>query len=282
MQEKSRFETQHENGQNTIVDNLLPRLRAYLTMMPDVKLAYFQPGPSGDEITVSGADHPRVIVAFTRNISSAQVAKRLVKIRRHFAPMLPDEVEFLDIERLDYREACEIAFNERMVYGSQEAVERDLAERFPDVRFIAIGATLEQITAALGQLSLAASLVGGLAVGNGLLVLLGSLAAGRKQRQADAVITKVLGSTRYRILLVAMIQYGLLALFAAVLATPVGLVLAFMLNEVLLDVQFSFATTTLAIVIGGAIVFTAILGATTILSALRPRPALRLREMGAD
>jgi len=161
-------------------------------------------------------------------------------------------------------------------------VERDLAERFPDVRFIAIGATLEQITAALGQLSLAASLVGGLAVGNGLLVLLGSLAAGRKQRQADAVITKVLGATRFRILLVAMIQYGLLALFAAILATPVGLVLAFMLNEVLLDVQFSFASATLAIVIVGAILFTAILGATTILSALQPRPALRLREMGAD
>lgn len=166
--------------------------------------------------------------------------------------------------------------------GTEEAVERDLAERFPDVRFIAIGATLEQITAALGQLSLAASLVGGLAVGNGLLVLLGSLAAGRKQRQADAVITKVLGATRFRILLVAMIQYGLLALFAAILATPVGLVLAFMLNEVLLDVQFSFASATLAIVIIGAILFTAILGATTILSALQPRPALRLREMGAD
>lgn len=166
--------------------------------------------------------------------------------------------------------------------GAEEAVERDLATRFPDIRFIAIGATLEQITAALGQLSLAASLVGGLAVGNGLLVLLGSLAAGRKQRQADAVITKVLGATRLDILSVAMMQYGLLALFAAILATPVGLALAYMLNEVLLDVQFSFATTTLAIVIGGAILFTAILGATTILSALRPRPALRLREMGAD
>ena len=84
------------------------------------------------------------------------------------------------------------------------------------------------------------------------------------------------------ILLVAMIQYGLLALFAAILATPVGLVLAYMLNDVLLDVQFSFATGTLLVVIGGAIVFTAILGATTILAALQPRPALRLREMGAD
>ena len=35
--------------------------------------------------------------------------------------------------------------------GAEEAVERDLATRFPDIRFIAIGATLEQITAALGQ-----------------------------------------------------------------------------------------------------------------------------------
>ena len=166
--------------------------------------------------------------------------------------------------------------------SSESIVERQLATTLPDVHFIAIGQTLELITAALGQLSLAASLVGGLAVGNGLLVLLGSLAAGRRQRQADAVITKVLGARRLEIFSVSVVHYVLLATFAAVLATPLGIGLAWILTMVLLDVEFTVDALTIAAVDLGAIVITGILGATTIRKALRPRPALLLRQLGAE
>lgn len=162
--------------------------------------------------------------------------------------------------------------------GREEAVERQLATAFPDVRFIAIGATLEQITRALSQLSLAASLVGGLAVGNGLLVLIGSLATGRRQRQADAVITKVLGARRFDILAVSVLHYVLLAAFAAVLATPLGIGLAWILTMVLLEVEFALDVATLAAVDLGAIVITGLLGATTILGVLSVRPVRYLRE----
>ena len=166
--------------------------------------------------------------------------------------------------------------------GREDDVERMLAERVPDIRFIAIGQTLEQITAALSQLSLAASLVGGLAVGNGLLVLIGSLATGRRQRQADAVITKVLGASRIEVLSAAVLRYLLLAAFAALLATPLGIALAWVLTMVLLDVEFALDPLTLALVEAGAIVFTGLLGATTILQGLRSRSALFLRELGAE
>ena len=166
--------------------------------------------------------------------------------------------------------------------GRESDVERYLATAFPDVRFIAIGETLEKITVALGQLSLAASLVGGLAVGNGLLVLLGSLATGRRQRQADAVITKVLGARKAEVLAVSVVHYLVLAAFAALLATPLGIGLAWILTMVLLDVDFSLNAITLAAVDAGAIIITGVLGATTIHKALRPRPALLLRELGAE
>lgn len=162
--------------------------------------------------------------------------------------------------------------------GREEAVERHLAQALPDVRFIAIGATLEQITKALSQLSLAASLVGGLAVGNGLLVLIGSLAAGRRQRQADAVITKMLGAKRFDVLSVSVVHYLMLASFAALLATPLGIGLAWILTMVLLDVDFALDPTTLAAVDLGAILITGCLGATTIIGVLSVRPARFLRE----
>jgi putative ABC transport system permease protein len=162
--------------------------------------------------------------------------------------------------------------------GREEAVERDLATALPDVRFIAIGATLEQITQALSQLSLAASLVGGLAVGNGLLVLIGSLATGRRQRQADAVISKVLGAKRFDVLSVSVLHYVLLAGFAAALATPLGIGLAWILTMVLLDVEFALDASTLAAVDLGAIVITGLLGAATIFGVLSRRSAGFLRE----
>lgn len=166
--------------------------------------------------------------------------------------------------------------------GREDAVERQLASAFPDVKFIAIGETLKQITVALGQLSLAASLVGGLAVGNGLLVLIGSLATGRRQREADAVITKVLGAKRMEVLSVSVVHFVVLAAFAALLATPLGIALSFIITMILLDVDFTLDAATLVTVDLGAIAITGLLGATTILRALAPRPALLLRELSAE
>ena len=68
----------------------------------------------------------------------------------------------------------------------------------------------------------------------GLLVLIGSLAMGRRRRQADAVITRVLGASRIEVLSAAVLRYILLAAFAALLATPIGIALAWLLTTVLL------------------------------------------------
>jgi putative ABC transport system permease protein len=163
--------------------------------------------------------------------------------------------------------------------GREEAVERSLAATLPDVRFVAIGETLDQITKALGQLSLAAAAVGGLAVGNGLLVLIGSLAAGRQQRRADALITKVLGAPQLEIIAVVALQYLLLAIFAAALATLLGIAVAWALTLALLDVDFTANGWMLAIVNICAIATVAALGATTILAAFRTAPARLLREL---
>ena len=163
--------------------------------------------------------------------------------------------------------------------GREDAVARSLAAALPDVRFIAIGETLDQITKALGQLSLAASSVGALAVGNGLLVLIGSLATGRQQRRADALITKVLGARQFDVIAVLAAQYLLLAAFAAILATALGIALAWILTAMLLDVDFALNSFVLAAVDAGAIAIVGLLGATTVLSAFRTAPARLLREL---
>jgi putative ABC transport system permease protein len=163
--------------------------------------------------------------------------------------------------------------------GREEAVERLLAAQLPDIRFIAIGDTLEQITNALSQLSYAAVLVGGLAVGNGLLVLVGSLSTGRRQREADTVIGKVLGATRFELLATAFLQYLILAALAVLPAIALGVGLGWLLSMLMLNVEFTIDADSLAVVLAVAIAITALLGATTILRAASARPARLLRDL---
>lgn len=163
--------------------------------------------------------------------------------------------------------------------GREELVERELAATVPDVRFIAIGETLEQVTKALAQLSLAAATVGGIAVVNGLFVLIGSLATGRQQRRADALITKVLGASQVELMVTYALQYLLLATYAALLAAFIGIMVAWGLTLALLNVEFTVNTAILALVLGGAVALVAILGVTTIISVFRTAPARLLRQL---
>ena len=160
-----------------------------------------------------------------------------------------------------------------------EAVGRLLASELPDIRFISVGDTLKQVTDALSQLSFAASLVGGLAVGNGLLVLIGSLSTGRRQREADAVITKVLGATRLDLVATAALQYLLLALLAALPAFLLGLGLGWVVSSVMLAVEFTVRFDIIVVVLAVAVAITAVLGAMTIWRAVSIRPALLLRDL---
>ena len=52
----------------------------------------------------------------------------------------------------------------------------------------------------------------------GLLVLAGAVAAGHRRRVYDAVVLKVLGATRRRIMGAFLIEYGLIGLATAMFA----------------------------------------------------------------
>ncbi|HEY3415772.1 MAG TPA: HepT-like ribonuclease domain-containing protein [Armatimonadota bacterium] len=98
--------------------------------MPEVRLAYFQPIPPDEQLRLSGPDASRVIPVFTRSVSSEHIKKRLAKMRRYFTPLLAPPIEFVDIEHMDCREACEIAFNAEVIYGGTDIVERDRLYRY--------------------------------------------------------------------------------------------------------------------------------------------------------
>ena len=165
--------------------------------------------------------------------------------------------------------------------GKEKDVERALARKYPDITFLPVGELLSQAAGILTKLSTAVSIVGALAVINGVLVLAGTMAAGRKQREADAVVNKVLGATRRDVVQVFALEYALLGAFAAALATIVGVAGAYGISRVLqMDMGFSVDPVLVIGVLVGSVLLTILTGAITTWSALSMKPVNYLRSLG--
>jgi putative ABC transport system permease protein len=101
-------------------------------------------------------------------------------------------------------------------------IERAVTDRFPNVSAVRVREVLDGVREILGRLGAAVRAVAALAVAAGALVLAGAIAAGHRRRVYDAVLLKVLGATRWRLLQAHLLEFGLLGLVTAVLAAVIG------------------------------------------------------------
>jgi putative ABC transport system permease protein len=124
---------------------------------------------------------------------------------------------------------------------------------------------------------MAVAVVGGGARLRGVFVLAGASAAGRRQREAEAVVTKVLGATRRQLALAFLIEYGLLGLLAALVAAGLGAVAGWAVTARLLELAFHLDWMLIAEVALAAVAVTILTGLVMTWTTLAARPAAFLR-----
>jgi putative ABC transport system permease protein len=112
-----------------------------------------------------------------------------------------------------------------------------------------------------------------------VLVLAGALAAGHHGRVYDAVILKTLGATRGRLVLAYGLEYAILGLATAVVATVAGTAAAAYVVEEVMRFRFSFAPSAAALAAGVAVVLTVAFGLIGTWRALGEKPAQILRNL---
>ena len=159
----------------------------------------------------------------------------------------------------------------------QAGVQSALVQQFPTLGFIPVSEALAQVSVVIGSLANAVSIVGAVALLSGVFVLAGALAAGRRQREADAIIAKVLGATRSQIAAAFLIEYGLLGLLATLVAAGLGAAAAWAVASQVLQLHFALDLPLVAAVALGAVAVTMLTGLVTTWSALTARPAAFLR-----
>jgi len=155
---------------------------------------------------------------------------------------------------------------------------RAIGKAFPSVTVIRVKDALEAVNAILSKVMVAVRVAGAVTLVAGALVLAGALATAQRRRILDAVVLKVLGATRRRVLTSHALEYVLLAVIAGVFAAALGAFAAWIAVEEVMKIPFTFSAgavgRALALAIGMVLVF----GALGTWAVLRAKPAAILRS----
>ena len=109
---------------------------------------------------------------------------------------------------------------------SEDAIANAVAEALPNVTAIRVRDVLETAMSLLTRIAGATESVAAAAIGAGLLVLIGALAAARRARLYEAAVLRAIGASRRTIIMIAAIEHSLIGLVAAIIASVLGIVAA--------------------------------------------------------
>lgn len=123
---------------------------------------------------------------------------------------------------------------------SEDAVYRDVTDRFNNISVIRVKEALETASRILTRIGAAVTGTAALTIISGILVLAGAVAAGHRRRVYDAVILKVLGATRRDILKAYLLEFAFLGLAAAGVAAVAGTLAAWLLVARVMDADWVF------------------------------------------
>src|SRR5207253_2046261 len=116
--------------------------------------------------------------------------------------------------------------------------QHDLVERFPNVSVVDFREILVTIRDVMGKVTLAISIVGGLVLFSGGLILVGAVAMTKFQRVYEAAVFKTLGASTAAIAKMLFFEYGVLGLLAGIVGSLGAVALTWGVSRYALDIPW--------------------------------------------
>jgi putative ABC transport system permease protein len=155
--------------------------------------------------------------------------------------------------------------------------QHELVQQFPNVSVIDLRDVLETIRDVMGKVTLAISVVGGLVLFSGALILIGAVAMTKFQRVYEAAVFKTLGANTRTIGRMLLFEYGVLGSLAGLIGSAGAVVLTWGVSKYALEIPWRIVVTEhLAGVVLTAILV-AVIGVASSLDVLRHKPLATLR-----
>ena len=164
--------------------------------------------------------------------------------------------------------------------AAEEAILREVTDRYPNVTAINVRDALMRVTDLLASLASATSWGASVTLLTGFLVLIGAAAADARARTYEAAILKTLGAARAQILTSIALRAILLGTAAGGVALAAGIGGGWAVSHFVMETPFTVIWPSALAIVAGGIAVTLIAGLAFALRPLRARPAriLRARE----
>ncbi|HEX5070118.1 MAG TPA: FtsX-like permease family protein [Vicinamibacterales bacterium] len=158
------------------------------------------------------------------------------------------------------------------------ALQRNLVDKFPNVSAIDVRAVVASIRTVLDNITLGISVVGGITVASGVLILIGAVAMTKFQRLYEAAIYRTLGASTRVLTAMVTVEYGVLGLLAGLMGALGAMGLSWALATYLFDIRWRPAAGLLS---AGAVATAAVVcvvGLAASVDVLLRKPMATLRE----
>ena len=156
-------------------------------------------------------------------------------------------------------------------------LQRDIVVGYPNVSVIDGLEVIAMLRGVLDYVTMAISLIGGIAIFSGGLILIGSVAMTKYQRLYEVAILKTLGATKRVIITMLILEYGVLGTLAGVVGSIGALILTWGLARQVFEITwYPAAIENLVGIIVTAVVVAAV-GVVSNLDVLRRKPLAILR-----
>jgi putative ABC transport system permease protein len=168
------------------------------------------------------------------------------------------------------------------VKGPGAAAERarlqhDLVERFPNVSVIDLREMLQTVRDVMNKVTLAISVVGGLVLLSGVLILIGAVAMTKFQRVYEAAVFKTLGANTRTIARMLLLEYSVLGLLAGLIGSLAAIALTWGVSRFAIDIPWRIYTLEHTMGVLLTMVLVAAIGVLSSLDVLRHKPLATLR-----
>ncbi len=162
---------------------------------------------------------------------------------------------------------------------AEEAVQGAVIDAFPNVSAISVRDALRNATRIIEAVALAVQGTASVTLLAGVLVLAGAVFTGQQRRVHDAVILKVLGATRSRIVVSYLVEHAVLGLLTALVAAVLGSVIGrFVVTELMRAESYVLSMQTILVATLASLACTVGLGLLGLWRVLGVRAAPMLRN----
>jgi putative ABC transport system permease protein len=159
------------------------------------------------------------------------------------------------------------------------ALLKAVASEFPAVTAVRVREALDAVAKVVFDLTLAIRGASAITLIAAVLVLAGALATGHRHRVYDAVVLKMLGATRNRLILAYALEYLLIGLATAVVGVGAGSLAAMVVMKQIMSLNFVWLPLPAAGAALGALALTIAFGLIGTFTALGQKPAPVLRHL---